>query len=680
MRDRTSRPNAHGPYATEPRSDRAGGGPTTRHLQRRARSAPPPQATAPAAPITPGPTAADRAWGDVFTIHVPVQRAGDGSTCLDDNDQVHALAAAGVAGAGQPLPHRERIAASFGPGHDLSHIRAAVGGPAAEAANAIGATAYATGDRVAFADAPDLHTAAHEAAHVVQQGAGVHLSGGVGRSGDPYEQHADAVADRVVSGQSAADLLPGTHPNGVNPTVQRKDRTTSDTGNLAVDLIRLSPEASALINASTDLVMAKHKAQNAVTKWRADGDTAWAAKSVIAALGAAAPALMRVVGAHQRVVRQAADPLRRLGVGPAAPGADDLTSTFERLRPEIHDSLTNLARTYLTLKEGVEAGRRATAGLTLGAGLPPNTDDLVALASLDGVLLPLVSMGAQIGWQAPKTVADANVARFQFEACPLDLAGERPEACGLTPMERVTLRDRVRDELREASLDFRDAIAPHREMLAQMVKSGREAQKLVLGTVIEVITTAIDVAAPGTGTAAKLAIKLSEKAASMGGEAAIADSRVPGSRTDAMLASLVGQLDSLVDFAVDQIEKLDDPTLEALARRGRLSALRFQPKLDHLVRSYQQQVDPLGIGLSRADAEAVGPGIYKSAWIEHGPRRKLAQVRLNPGLKGIEEPDRYAFIRWIDPVVQSLVEDSQTLPSSRVDMLPMPFLAGVDAP
>jgi peptidoglycan hydrolase-like protein with peptidoglycan-binding domain len=52
-----------------------------------------------------------------------------------------------------------------------------------------------------------LFTAAHEAAHVVQQRAGVSLDGGVGQVGDRHEQHADQVAARVVAGQSAADLL-----------------------------------------------------------------------------------------------------------------------------------------------------------------------------------------------------------------------------------------------------------------------------------------------------------------------------------------------------------------------------------------------------------------------------------------------------------------------------------------
>lgn len=120
--------------------------------------------------------------------------------------QVHAAAARGIAGGATPLPFADRIQASFGR-HDITSIQAHVGGAAAQAAAAMGATAYATGNHVAFGSAPDVHTAAHEAAHVVQQRAGVHLQGGVGKTGDAHEQHADAVADKVVRGESAERLL-----------------------------------------------------------------------------------------------------------------------------------------------------------------------------------------------------------------------------------------------------------------------------------------------------------------------------------------------------------------------------------------------------------------------------------------------------------------------------------------
>ncbi len=123
-----------------------------------------------------------------------------------DSRAVQEAAAQGVAGGAGRLPHADTIQGLFGR-HDISGVEAHVGGPAATASRAIGAEAYATGHHVAFSSAPSLHTAAHEAAHVVQQRGGVQLKGGVGESGDAHEQHANAVADAVVQGQSAEGLL-----------------------------------------------------------------------------------------------------------------------------------------------------------------------------------------------------------------------------------------------------------------------------------------------------------------------------------------------------------------------------------------------------------------------------------------------------------------------------------------
>jgi hypothetical protein len=67
---------------------------------------------------------------------------------------------------------------------------------------------------MAFAGSPDIHTAAHEAAHVVQQRADLHLKDEVGEAGDAYERHADAVADQVVRGRSAEALLDEMVPAG----------------------------------------------------------------------------------------------------------------------------------------------------------------------------------------------------------------------------------------------------------------------------------------------------------------------------------------------------------------------------------------------------------------------------------------------------------------------------------
>jgi hypothetical protein len=156
-----------------------------------------------------------------------VQRRADRDTGLDSGE-VQRRAAAGVSGGGGPLPYLDTLQRAFG-GHDLSGVRAHT---APDAATAIGARAYTLGENVAFRGAADLHTAAHEAAHVVQQRSGVSVPGGVGQAGDSYERHADAVADAVVAGGSAEGLLgaPGaTLGQGAVQTLQRKlDEKTID--------------------------------------------------------------------------------------------------------------------------------------------------------------------------------------------------------------------------------------------------------------------------------------------------------------------------------------------------------------------------------------------------------------------------------------------------------------------
>ncbi|HMG55386.1 MAG TPA: DUF4157 domain-containing protein, partial [Kofleriaceae bacterium] len=151
-----------------------------------------------------------------------VQRKEAGAASAGD---VHQAASRGVADGGSALPHAETIQRSFG-AHDVSGIQAHTGPAAQQAAGAIGAQAYAMGNHVAFAGAADLHTAAHEAAHVVQQRAGVQLKGGVGEAGDAYERHADAVADQVVAGRSAEGLLSQMAPAAAAPGVQRREVAT----------------------------------------------------------------------------------------------------------------------------------------------------------------------------------------------------------------------------------------------------------------------------------------------------------------------------------------------------------------------------------------------------------------------------------------------------------------------
>lgn len=139
-----------------------------------------------------------------------VQRASGPSRfqpTREDPQRIHQAATRGLSGPGGPLPYLEQIQAAFG-AHDLSGVRAYTGSAATAAAREMGASAYAKGKQVAFAGTPSLRTVAHEAAHTVQQRAGVQLEGGVGQVGDPYEQQADRVADAVVAGRSAEPLLP----------------------------------------------------------------------------------------------------------------------------------------------------------------------------------------------------------------------------------------------------------------------------------------------------------------------------------------------------------------------------------------------------------------------------------------------------------------------------------------
>lgn len=169
------------------------------------------------------------AWADRAALDAalgfsdaPVQRR-EGDLAKDDDPgdaYTHEVAAGGVTSSGTQLPHLDLIQASFG-GHDVTDTRAHIGGDTTAACDALGAEAYATGNDVAFCGSPDLHTAAHEAAHVVQQRQGVQLAGGVGQAGDRYERQADAVADAVVAGNSAEALL-GSRTGSVGASVLQR--------------------------------------------------------------------------------------------------------------------------------------------------------------------------------------------------------------------------------------------------------------------------------------------------------------------------------------------------------------------------------------------------------------------------------------------------------------------------
>ena len=143
------------------------------------------------------------------------QRADEPAAAHEDEDAlpatpgrdgIQAAAARGAQGGGAPLPFLDQIQRAFGR-HDIRNIRAHLGSDAAKAARAVGAAAFAMGDHVVFGRAPDLHTAAHEAAHVVQQRAGHAPAGGISDVDDALEHHADEVAALVVRGESAETAL-----------------------------------------------------------------------------------------------------------------------------------------------------------------------------------------------------------------------------------------------------------------------------------------------------------------------------------------------------------------------------------------------------------------------------------------------------------------------------------------
>ena len=185
-----------------------------------------PEAAAPEGSASPGPSQGISLDEARLRRRMVQRKRAAAATSAPAGGAVQETADRGVQGSGGPLPHLETIQRSFG-GHDVSGVTAHTGGRAAEAAQAIGAEAYATGNAVAFQGTPDLHTAAHEAAHVVQQRGGVQLKGGVGEEGDAYERHADAVADRVVAGRSAVDVLdsmagPASAGGGQKTAVQRR--------------------------------------------------------------------------------------------------------------------------------------------------------------------------------------------------------------------------------------------------------------------------------------------------------------------------------------------------------------------------------------------------------------------------------------------------------------------------
>jgi hypothetical protein len=140
--------------------------------------------------------------------HVQMQFGASRSSAPADAEQQHAIAEDGVSGPGGKIPHRDEMEQAVGA--NLDGVKMHVGGKAADAADALGAEAFAMGNDVAFREQPDKQLLAHELTHVRQQRDGVQLAGGVGAEGDAYEREADEVAAVHTAMTTARSPMPST--------------------------------------------------------------------------------------------------------------------------------------------------------------------------------------------------------------------------------------------------------------------------------------------------------------------------------------------------------------------------------------------------------------------------------------------------------------------------------------
>ncbi len=131
-------------------------------------------------------------------------------THSNGTDKTEEIVTEGIRGPGRRMPHFEHIQRSFAH-YDLLNVQAHTGEMARRACDAIGALAFTKGNHIAFRQAPDIATVAHEVTHVVQQSQGGRSAGGIGPAGvsrsritDPSEAaeiEAETVARAVARGE-----------------------------------------------------------------------------------------------------------------------------------------------------------------------------------------------------------------------------------------------------------------------------------------------------------------------------------------------------------------------------------------------------------------------------------------------------------------------------------------------
>lgn len=141
----------------------------------------------------------------------PPSRSEPGSIRGDGPEVV----ARGLRGSGSPLPHLQQLQESFGP-YDLSSLQLHRGEGARDAADALSARAFTHGEHIVAPQDLSLRDTAHEVAHAIQQRQPGLVPERISAPSDAGERHADAVADRVVQGRSAVDLLSAVAPLGLH--------------------------------------------------------------------------------------------------------------------------------------------------------------------------------------------------------------------------------------------------------------------------------------------------------------------------------------------------------------------------------------------------------------------------------------------------------------------------------
>jgi hypothetical protein len=665
----------------------------------------------------------------------PVQARGD-----LQGDDVQGIANAGVRGAGVALPHLDTIQRAFGR-HDVTDVRAHVGGDAAQASSAIGAHAYTTGRDIAFASAPDLELAAHEAAHVVQQRAGVALKDGVGRAGDSYEQHADRVAAAVVRGDSAEPIIDQLGGGGRQDTaVQRRDAEAGDPAGVLAP--GRNAEIARMQQSATRISRHGREAQGLLRAWQAGSLALREACVGVAQQISFVLADVNVLAMSHGEVERAADatstagrPMDYLRAQNHLGALESVQRQDEADQPVVHLALDMFAEAVTTL-------RIAAMTDVAAAG---------AMQAMETAAGHLATTARPLGWEMPLEPREARARQVERVACPPDVdAHPTGEDCHLPETERLHLLGKVRDHLTQVVGWFSDACEDEAATLSAAIARDQAIAEAIAEIVVTVLTSALSgVAGSGTevgkmaGGIAKDAVgrvgdrvkaplqragmgnelikslskgaqaagKAAWKAAKTQGKASVAseDSR---KKTVTALAAMRNTFVDHVGNLKQELRALDDDELMttslALAAMNRDSVAS---KVSEFVARYRAQIEPIGeehptAGDTFVRGDLPGRAIRKAVTIQlNDGTTRMALVThvtdLAPGVRRAgraalaaladrerssaderdayvnESVEEYNFERWIDPSMAPLAGEAPTVNASAVTGLPWSVRFGV---